>query len=267
MPFQSYVTHAKKCPPGEIKITRRGYNTKAGKRVKPATFCATDRGRPGRGPKTIPTPRKGALGGPGYTTKTTEARHRLLRKHLREHGYASTIAALQSRINLGSQTMTRTALAVFEKDKRWVQKHGETMAKTKNARKKPRTAKQKAATKKMLAANKRKRTGKKKAKKKTTKKRGKKRAKRKTAKRRTKKKTTKRRTKRKTTKRRTKKTTKKKCAKSRRVKKTKRAKRRAARGLQQGKSSAGKNMATRRWCRNWSNLKISENDLGSIEEA
>lgn len=263
MPFQSYVTNAKKCPPGEMKITRRGYNTKAGKRVKPATFCATDRGRPGRGPKTIPTPRKGALGGPGYTIKTTEARHRLLRKHLREHGYASTIAALQSRINLGSRTMTRTALAVFEKDKRWVQKHGETMA-TKNTRKKPLTAKQKANDKRLGRMSKA-RNAKKRGKKKTSKK---KRGKKKGGKKKTSKKTRKVCTaKKKGGKKKCKRVAKKKCKKSRKVKKTKRAKKRAARGLQAGKSSAGKNMATRSWCRNFMNLNFSENDLGSIEEA
>ncbi len=119
--YNSYVTNAKKCGPGQLKVKRRGY-TRAGKRVKATTYCAPDRGRPGRGPKTIPTPRKGSLGGPGYTKKTAEARHRELRKHLRDHGYASTVAAIQSRINLGRRTMSARALRVFEADKKWLQR-------------------------------------------------------------------------------------------------------------------------------------------------
>lgn len=122
MPYRSHVANGKKCRPGTLEIRRVGYTTKRGTKVKATSYCAPDRGRPGRGPKTIPTPRKGALGGPGYTSKSATARHRLLNKHLRDHGYSSTISALQSRINLGKRTLSRSALKVFEDDKHWVQK-------------------------------------------------------------------------------------------------------------------------------------------------
>lgn len=111
-----------KCRKGEIKVSRSGYTRVDGTRVSATTFCAPDRGAPGRGPDIIPTPRPGSLGGPGYTSKSAEARHRILRKHVRDHGYASTIATLQSRINLGHRTMGKKALAVFESDKRWAQR-------------------------------------------------------------------------------------------------------------------------------------------------
>ena len=38
-----------------ITVRRRGYYRKDGIRVRPATFRIRDRGRPGRGPRTIPT--------------------------------------------------------------------------------------------------------------------------------------------------------------------------------------------------------------------
>jgi len=114
--YQSYVTNSRKCGPGQIKVTRRGTA-----RAKGTTYCATDRGKPGRGPKKIPTPRPGALGGPGYTQKSERTRHGLLRTHNKKYGYASTISALQSRINLGKRTMSPAALRVFRADKTWVQ--------------------------------------------------------------------------------------------------------------------------------------------------
>jgi hypothetical protein len=137
--YTTYITNDGGCPPGKLKVRRKGYTRADGSKVKGTSYCADDRGKPGRGPKTIPTPRKGALGGSGYTERSEQSRHRLLSKHVREYGYASTISSLQSRINLGRNTMSKRALRVFEKDKQWVQdKYGDktTMATKKKATKK-----------------------------------------------------------------------------------------------------------------------------------
>jgi len=120
-------------------VVRQGHRRKDGSRVKGTSYCATDRGRPGKGPKTIPTPRAGALGGPGYTERSDSARRRILDDHTEKYGYASTVSALQSRINLGSQTMSERALSVFQRDKKWLQaKHDKgntTMAKKRKSSK------------------------------------------------------------------------------------------------------------------------------------
>ncbi len=90
---------------------------------------------PPRKPTRIKVRHKGSLGGPGYTTKPATERRRLLWRHLEKHGYASTISALQSRINLGSRTMGKRAHAAFESDKAWLQKEHEQMAKLTGAAK------------------------------------------------------------------------------------------------------------------------------------
>ena len=288
--FTTRVNGPKKCGPGKIKVTRQGHTRSDGTRVRGTSYCANDRGKPGRGPKTIPTPRRGSLGGPGYTERSDVARHRLLNQHVATYGYASTISALQSRINLGRSTMSQRALRVFERDKRWLQdKHDKGTTMKRNAKKKTSKKRAKKSSKGMspglrkatairkamangmskteanklwdsgrlsVAGNKIKKRGG--SKKKATKKKA---AKRRT----TKKKATKRTTKKKAAKRtsrarpgtRRKSTGKKrpKCP----AKKTAKA---AARRVQRGQSGrSGRPLANARWCRNFMNLDVDEKDL------
>lgn len=288
MHYTSFTTNASgpKCGPGKIKVTRQGHRRKDGTAVKGASYCAPDRGKPGKGPKTIPTPHRGSLGGPGYTERSDPARHRILNEHVAEYGYASTISALQSRINLGQRTMSKRALAVFSRDKKWVQsKHGsKTMAKKKSNKKRnvarPRKVggqskglrkarairgamsklgvSKTAANKlydegKLTPTGERRKSGKKKstkkkaAKKRTSKKRSKKRGSKKAAKRSSGRK--------KATKRSSTRRKKKKCP----AKKTATA---AARRVQRGqKGRSGRPLANARWCRNFMDLDVDEKDL------
>lgn len=202
------------------------------------------RGRVKKAAARIGTPRKGSLGGPGYTRRSVEARHAVLREHLRKYGYASTIAALQSRINLGHTNMDRRSLDVFELDKAWLQKQhqrGETMAKKKKSKKKGAAA---FSTYHPGKKRRRKKSGKKRSKKK-----GKKRAKKKSTSRRRPRPGSKARAR---------------VCKPKRKAKVRRA---AARALarkstpKKARKRAGKALAYGRWCRNFQDLTVPENEL------
>jgi hypothetical protein len=70
-------------PPNKLTVRRKGYTRKDGTKVKASTFKITDRGKPGRGPKTLPPISKSpkdSLGRYGYKvslsfTKRKEALH------------------------------------------------------------------------------------------------------------------------------------------------------------------------------------------------
>lgn len=46
----------------KLRVKRKGFTTKKGKRVKPTNFDIKDRGAPGRGKKIFPTLKEGSLG-------------------------------------------------------------------------------------------------------------------------------------------------------------------------------------------------------------
>ena len=116
----------------KIRVRRKGYWRKAytrsdGARVKktwvpPTTFEIKDRGRPGRGPKTIKIKSEGALGGPGYAEKSAVKRHAALRRSVKRDGYARTARRLAAIRGLGKRTMSQHDRQIFERDQRWLKK-------------------------------------------------------------------------------------------------------------------------------------------------
>lgn len=46
-------------------------------RVKPSVYKSRDRGKLGRGPKVVPPLKKGALGGPGFFDRSSEAQEQI----------------------------------------------------------------------------------------------------------------------------------------------------------------------------------------------
>lgn len=109
--------NAEGCPPGQIRIHRKGYTTKRGTRVRPSTYCIDDPGKPGRsarGAKAGPYSRKkgytpwieeeGSLG-KGFLTsmsfeKQKKALQRAMRREKKQHGgdyeaaYRSTLGKI-----------------------------------------------------------------------------------------------------------------------------------------------------------------------------
>ena len=88
--------------------------------VKSCTFKIKDRGRKGRGPETIKIKKEGALGGPGYTSKTAGQRHLALRRSVNRDGFATTSRRIAALRGLGKKTMSKKDLQVLERDQRWL---------------------------------------------------------------------------------------------------------------------------------------------------
>ena len=129
-----------RCKKGQIRVRRKAYTRKDGTRVAATQFCETDRGLPGRGPKTLPSVTPGKLGGPGFTKKSTAARRRILRQCVRRDGYASCRGRLQWMLNIGANTMDPDTLAKLRSDREWLVATFGAKAKTKkNAKPKRRT--------------------------------------------------------------------------------------------------------------------------------
>lgn len=61
--------------------------------MRPTDFLMEDRGRPGRGPKTLPTPRRGALRG-WKASDPSKKRRRILDGIVRNEGYATATRRL-----------------------------------------------------------------------------------------------------------------------------------------------------------------------------
>ena len=78
-----------------MRIKRKGYTTKAGTRVKSASFKVEDRGKPGRGEKVITIKRKGILG-TGFMSKPVVEQHRILKTSTQKYGEKSTQGRLQA---------------------------------------------------------------------------------------------------------------------------------------------------------------------------
>lgn len=119
---------AKKCKKGQIRrkaYKRKAYTREDGTRVKAtkvASDCIKDRGKPGRGKDIVPDIKEGSLGGPGYTTKSTTARRRILSSCVRKEDYASCLGKLQYLLLVGAREWSKTKLGKVEADKKWLMK-------------------------------------------------------------------------------------------------------------------------------------------------
>lgn len=118
---------SKACRKGQI--LRASYTTKKGKKVKAG--CIKDEGLPGKGPKTLPKPRKGALTRflPKGTVKTwttvpQSVRRAALKKAIQQEGITPTQRHLQLILNLSANSKnpgTQKAVTVYRKDIAWLQ--------------------------------------------------------------------------------------------------------------------------------------------------
>ena len=81
-----------RCPSG--KILRVGYKTKTGKVVK--SSCVKNRGKPGKGAKTLPTPKKdGSLSKYGYKLDLpVDVRRKALVKAAKKEGWLEIVRRL-----------------------------------------------------------------------------------------------------------------------------------------------------------------------------
>lgn len=92
---------AKGC--GRGKIRREAYTRKDGTRVE--SKCIIDRGRPGKGPKTLPRPKKGSLYG-WKKDASSAARHRSVMTSVRKSDCGTTIARLTLLKNISADPGT-----------------------------------------------------------------------------------------------------------------------------------------------------------------
>jgi hypothetical protein len=94
----------KKCSSGKIK--RKAYTTKKGTKVKAS--CIKDRGKKGKGPKTLPKiSSKMSLGDFGYELKYSfETRKKALNKAIKKHGLIKVLKRI-SLIRNYSKSVTR----------------------------------------------------------------------------------------------------------------------------------------------------------------
>jgi len=92
-----------KCPPGKILregTTVKGFTRADGTKVSGYTrqaSCVVDKGTPGKGPKTLPVPKPGALGKYGYSnvkSMSAKDRRQALTKAVKKEGYAPIVRRL-----------------------------------------------------------------------------------------------------------------------------------------------------------------------------
>lgn len=121
----SRKSNAKSCGRGKIRVRRKPYTRADGTRVAGATYCAEDRGAPGRGPKVIEMEHEGSLGGPGYLKKSAKTRHGLLSKAVKKSGYQSVLGKLNALAVYGKREFTAAQKKKIEQDRDWlVEKYG-----------------------------------------------------------------------------------------------------------------------------------------------
>lgn len=106
----------------KLLVKRKAYRTKKGRRVPAKSFRIADRGRPGRGPYTLPKIKKGGLGGPGYTSKPQAVRHAILRKVVKSKGYRTALGRIMLLRRYGKRTMSKGVLKLLARDRRWLVK-------------------------------------------------------------------------------------------------------------------------------------------------
>lgn len=96
----------KTCPAG--KIRRKAYTTRKGVKVK--STCVPDKGKPGKGPKTLPSPKPGALTGWQKALPQKE-RLRVLKSLTKEQGCGVVINKLNLLRNITADKPTKKAAA------------------------------------------------------------------------------------------------------------------------------------------------------------
>jgi hypothetical protein len=92
-----------------LTISRKRYKRKAytarrgGKKVrvskatvKPSTFKVSDRGKPGRGPKVVPPLEKGALGGPGFFSRSSDEQKQIVFRRAKKMGEKKVVGELRA---------------------------------------------------------------------------------------------------------------------------------------------------------------------------
>jgi hypothetical protein len=152
---ESRKSRARKLNKGKIRIDRKGYCVepttyerdgrtieRSAYCVEPSSFLIDDPGRPGRrsrgaekgpykdDPKWIQ--RKGKLGGPGYTKRSSRDRHAILNKCVKEYGYRSCLGSLQ--VLLRNSEISAKVRKTIESDIAWLKKkHGASKKRKSNA--------------------------------------------------------------------------------------------------------------------------------------
>ena len=106
----------------KIRVTRKAYTRKDGTRVKATSYYTKDRGAKGRGPKTLPKPKRGSLGGSGYLEATQLGRRQRLGRSVSQRSYRATMSSLTLLENLGKRTLTKAQKAKIRSDKAWLKK-------------------------------------------------------------------------------------------------------------------------------------------------
>lgn len=90
---------------GRGKVWRQAYRTRAGQVV--SGTCVTDRGRPGKGPKTLPQPRAGSLRG-WKKTMPAGTRRKVVGRIAREEGCGTALKRLNLLANFTKKTSPET---------------------------------------------------------------------------------------------------------------------------------------------------------------
>ena len=78
-----------------LTVKRKAYTTKRGVKVKASSFKIKDRGKPGRGKKTITIKEKGILG-TGFMSMPVTKQHKILKTSTKKYGEKSTQGRLQA---------------------------------------------------------------------------------------------------------------------------------------------------------------------------
>lgn len=122
-----------RCPRGRIfrkGFTRKAFTRADGTRVDKTRVkggCIIDRGKPGKGPKILPTPREGALGG-WKKDMSERGRHAILKRLTKKDTCATVIRRLVLLRNISDDPKTDR---VAEADQKWLHKQPFCKLKTK----------------------------------------------------------------------------------------------------------------------------------------
>lgn len=109
-----------KCPQGEIVRKAYSYMRKDGTRVHVPAKCVADRGLKGKGPKVLPTLKKGTLSAFGYTSKDTKAKRRkMLREAVDGIGATLIFRKLNAVMILNRNTNPKIS-KIFQEDRDWI---------------------------------------------------------------------------------------------------------------------------------------------------
>ena len=136
MKLTLYRAKTSRCPRGKIfrkAFTRKAFTRSDGTRVKASRTpgkCIIDRGKPGKGPKILPTPRKGSLEGWKKDMPRKE-RHALLKRLTKKENCRSVIGRLTLLRNISDDPGTDR---VAEADAKWL--HDQPFCKLKTKEKK-----------------------------------------------------------------------------------------------------------------------------------